>query len=268
MLINNALDGRNACYVAYVTSINSLVLVNDAGAAGGPYAGLLVLNGGGGFIENNQCRIDSAGSSASQSGNSLVLAVNITFKSAFAGNRIVHLAQVNQNDYTSGWQRLGVWDVPVSPAAQITMTSQSPSRGVTTGGIDDAITFTISDTSGYTNLGVVNVLVNDSIDGRRACYIAYIQGSNTLVLVDDAGDAGGPYAGALVLDGAGSIENRQCRIDGAGSAVTGNGTTLTLTVNVFFKESFRSNHAIYSAARDFAGGNNTGWQALGTWSVQ
>src|SRR5437016_4861940 len=101
-------------------------------------------------------------------------------------------------------------------------------------------TFTITDTSGYTNLGVVNVLINDFIDGRSACYAAYAEGGNTLYLVDDAGDAGGPFAGSMLLDGTpGSIENSQCRIDRVGSSATGNGMTLALKLNIFFKEGFR-----------------------------
>lgn len=71
-----------------------------------------------------------------------------------------------------------------------------------------------------------------------------------------------------MLDGTGSIQNSQCQINGAGSSATGRGDTLTLTLNVFFFESFVGNQAVYSAARDSGGNNNTGWQALGTWSVQ
>jgi hypothetical protein len=197
-----------------------------------------------------------------------VLTLNMTFESSFAGNQIMHLAQVNQNGYSGGWQRVGVWQVPGAPGVQITMSSENPPRGVSTVGIDQPITFTITDTSGYTNLGVVDVLINDFIDGIGACYVAYVESTNTLFLVDDGGDAGGPFAGSMALNGTGSIENSQCRIDGAGSSATGSGTTLTLTLDIFFKEGFTSNHAVYSAARDSGGNNNTGWQALGTWSVQ
>jgi hypothetical protein len=98
--------------------------------------------------------------------------------------------------------------------------------------------------------------------------VAYVESANTLYLVDNGGDAGGPFAGQLVLNGSGSIQNSQCRIDGAGSSAVGSGDTLTLTLNIFFYEGFAGNQAIYSAARDSGGNNNTGWQTLGTWSVQ
>jgi len=267
VLINTVLDGANACYIAYVRSANTLYLVDNGGDAGGPFAGSLVLNGGAGSTQNSQCQIHSVGSSATTTGTTLVLTLNVTFQSSFAGNQLMHVAQVNQAGYTNGWQRVGVWQVPGSPATQITMSGQNPSRGVSTGGIDQPITFIITDTSGYTNLGVVDVLINGYIDGIGACYVAYVESSNTLYLVDDGGDAGGPFAGAMVLNGSGSIENSQCRIDGAGSSATGSGDTLTLTLNMFFYEGFFGNQALYSAARDSVGGNNTGWQALGTWSV-
>src|SRR5208282_4267367 len=112
------------------------------------------------------------------------------------------------------------------------------------------------------------MLINGFIDGIGACYVAYVESANTLYLVDDGGDAGGPFAGSMLLNGSGSIQNSQCRIDGAGSSATGNGNTLTLTLNVLFFEGFLGNQAVYSAARDISGNNNTGWQALGTWSVQ
>jgi streptogramin lyase len=269
VLINNALDGQHACYLAYVTSSNTLYLVDNNGDAEGPFAGSLVLDGGGGSIQNSQCQIHSAGSAATSTATTLVLTLNVTFEAAFAGNQIVHLAtQSSETDYSSGWQRVGVWEVPGSPAAQITMSGQNPARGVATGGIDQTFTFTITDTSGYTNLGVVNVLINESIDGIGACYLAYSESSNTLFLVDNGGDAGGPYAGSMVLNGSGSIQNSQCQIEGAGSSATGSGDTLTLLLNVFFFEGFVGNQAIYSAARDSGGNHNTGWQTLGTWSVQ
>ncbi len=268
VLINSELDGQNACFLAYVPSANTLYLVDNGGDAGGPYAGSMVLNGGGGSIQNSQCQINSTGSVATSTGTTLALTLNVTFESAFAGNQIVHLAQVNTSGYTAGWQCVGVWQVPGSPAAQITISSQSPSRGLSTAGIDQPFTFVITDTSGYADLGVVNVLINNFINGIDACYLAYAESSNTLYLVDNEGDVGGPYAGSMVLNGTGSIQNSQCQIEGAGSSAVGSGDTLTLTLNILFYEGFAGNQSVYSAARDSGGNNNTGWQALGTWSVQ
>src|SRR5262249_34594142 len=122
-----------------------------------------------------------------------------------------------------------VWQVPGTQTAIVGVTGMSPSSG---GGLGPMpLTFTFSDTKGYQDLGVVNILINDFIDGRRACYLAYNQPSNTLYLVDDAGDAGGPFAGSAVLNAAGSVQNSQCVVSWASSPVTTAGNTLTLALN-------------------------------------
>jgi len=102
-----------------------------------------------------------------------------------------------------------------------------------------SFTFQFSDPSRYQNLGVVNVLINNFLDGRHACYLAYVVASTTLVLVDDAGDAGGPYAGSVALGSSGTIQNSQCAV-GLTSAL-GSGATLTLVLNVTFKAGFGGN---------------------------
>jgi len=118
-------------------------------------------------------------------------------------------------------------------------------------------------------LGIVNVLINGSLDGRQACYLAYAVSTRTLYLVDDAGDGGSSFAGTMALNGSpGSIQNSQCQVGVTGPAVTASGNTLTLALNITFKAAFAGNRVIYVAGRDTADGNNTGWQAMGTWSVQ
>jgi len=126
----------------------------------------------------------------------------------------------------------------------------------------------LTDVKGAGDIGIVNLLVNNFIDGRQACYLAYVASSNTLLLVDDAGDAGGPFAGSMALNGArGPIQNGQCVIGALSSAVL-SGNTLTLTLNITFTANLTGNQVLYIAGRDAAGGNNTDWQAMGTWTVQ
>jgi hypothetical protein len=128
--------------------------------------------------------------------------------------------------------------------------------------------FVWTDSKGAGDFGVVNVLVNNFIDGRRSCYLAYVVSSNTLYLVNDSGDAGGPFAGSLALNGsAGVIQNTQCSVSGAGSSVS-IGNTLILTLNITFKSGLAGNEIVWAAGRNAFGGNNTDWQAVGTWDVQ
>jgi len=256
VLINNSLDGRQACYLAYVVPSGSLFLVDDEGDAGGPFAG----------SQNSQCAASVA--SATGDGGTLKLTLNITFKPAFGGNKIVYLAARDSVQNNTGWQALGVWQVPFTPAGTISAGSATPARGAGTSGTPQAVTLTLTDTKGAADIGIVNLLVNNFLDGRQACYLAYAASSNTLLLVDDAGDAGGPFAGSMVLNGGGTIQNSQCSVNGAGSSAVLSGNLLTLTLNLAFKAGFTGSRILYAAGRDAAGGNNTNWQAVGTFTVQ
>ena len=82
------------------------------------------------------------------------------------------------------------------------------------------------------------------------------------------GDAGGGLSAGLTLGGSGSVSNSQCTINAAGSSATSNGNNLTLVLNISFSSSFDGNKVIYMAARDSAGANNSGWQSLGTTTVE
>ncbi|SPF35520.1 exported hypothetical protein [Candidatus Sulfopaludibacter sp. SbA4] len=266
VLINNVLDGRNACYLAYIVPSSTLVLVDDGGDAGGPYAGSLVL-GSSGTIQNSKCAVSLT--SAVGNGTTLTLTLNIAFKPGFGGNRVTYVAARDQGTGNSNWQPLGVWQVPFTPAGTIAVTSVTPPRGAALSGTNQQFVLTLADSKGTGDFGVVDVLVNNFLDGRQACYLAYVASTGTLILVDDSGDAGGPYAGSMALNGgSGSIQNSQCTVSGAGSTVGSAPNTLTLTLNIAFKAAFAGNRVIYAAGRDSAGGNNTGWQALATFTVQ
>jgi YD repeat-containing protein len=141
----------------------------------------------------------------------------------------------------------------------------SPGSG---SGLSQTLTFTFSDSGGWQNLGVQDILINSALDGRHACYIAYVPSGATtgsLYLVDDAGDAGGPYTG-MVLPSSQTASNSQCTINGTGSSASGSGNTLTLTLAITFNSSFAGNKIFYLASAD-TGTGNSGWQTPGTWTV-
>ncbi len=257
VLFASALDGRQACYLAYNRSLNTLYLVNDAGD--GLLTGL-VLNGGG-STANSQCSISGSSSSVAGSGNSMTLNLTLTFASTFAGRKLIYSAARDAASNTSGWQAMGTWQVPPVPAMTASISSATPARGA---GITQVFTFTYSDVPNWQNLDVVNVLINDALDGRHACYIAYSRPAGVLYLVDDVGAGLLP---GIPLDGSASIENSQCRIEGIGSSVSGSGNTLTLTLSISFPMTFRGNRIVFAAARDLSQ-NNSGWQQVATWTVQ
>jgi len=263
ILINSVLDGRKACYVAFVpggASAGSVYLVDNAGDAGGPYAGMTLP--GSQSVSNGQCTISGAGSSVSSSGNSVTLTLAITFAAGFAGNQVFYLSAQDATG-SSGWQVQGTWNVPGSPGNGPAVSGMSPARTSSLG--PTAYTFSFADTKGWQDISVANILINGAIDGRHGCYLALVPASSSVLLVDDAGDAGGPYSG-MVLPGSGSVSNGQCTISGTGSSVTGTGNTLTLSLAITFSQSFAGEQIFYLSARNNSG-QNSGWQAVGTVSV-
>jgi len=266
VLINSVLDGRNACYLAYSVPLQTLYLVDDSGDAGGSYSGSLVL-GSSSTIHNSQCAVSLVSVLGSET--TLTLTLNIAFQAGFGGNKVAFVAARDQGTGNTDWQALGVWQVPAAPAGAIAVTGVMPTRGAGPSGTGGQFQFTLTDSKGTGDFGIVNVLVNKFIDGRQACYLAFVASNETLVLVDDSGDAGGPWAGSMVLNGgSGAISNSQCSVSGTGSAVAYSPGTMTLTLNITFQGGFGGNRVFYVAGRDQAGGNNTGWQAVGTWTVQ
>jgi hypothetical protein len=264
ILINSALDAKHACYLAYSTQYSTLLLVDDAGDAGGPFAGSIPL-GSSATAQNSQCIVGLVSATPTDA-KTLTLTLKITFTTAFGGNRVVYVAARDQSGNNSNWQSLGVWQAPWTPAGTISVANLNPGHSAGTSG---TLQLTLTDTKGANDIGIVNVLINSALDARQACYLAYVASNNTLLLVDDAGDAGGPFAGSMALGGgSATIQNSQCQVKAFGSSAAANGSGVTLTLNLTFFAGFGGNRIVYGAGRDKASGNNTDWQPVGTWTIQ
>jgi hypothetical protein len=132
--------------------------------------------------------------------------------------------------------------------------------------VGQMFSFGFTDADGWQALGVLSVLINSTLDGSHACYFTYNAPANLLSLVDDAGDAGGPFAGSMPLNGAGSIGNSQCTVNGSASYASQTGQSIYLTLNITFSPSFAGDKTVYLDARD-TGVKDSGWQAVGTWNA-
>jgi len=144
--------------------------------------------------------------------------------------------------------------------------SATQGQGVAPVGTNQTLTFTVTDTNGTGDLAIVDVLINNALEARRACYLAYVTSVDRLFLVNDAGDAGGPYAGEMALDRVTrGIHNSQCVVNSA--TINAAGNRLTMTLNVSFQAGFTGNRVVYAAGRDNFG-ESTGWRAVATWTVQ
>ncbi len=130
-------------------------------------------------------------------------------------------------------------------------------------GMTRSVSFTVSDPEGAASLGVINVLVNNFLNGAGACYLAFVSPANQIFLVNDVGDG---LHGPVTVGVPGAIANSQCAVNGTGVAVQRSGNELTLTLSLTFTSAFAGDKVIYVAGRDAAGGNS-GWQVMGTHRV-
>ncbi len=259
ILINSALDGRNGCYLAFVQAANTLFLVPDNGE------GLLpgIVPGGAGLIVNSQCAVHMPAAAVNRSGNVLTLDLDIAFSPAFSGNKVIYQAARDATN-NSGWIQQGVWQVPgpVTAPATPRVVAMEPQRD---SGSAQSFQLNFDDPDGRNDLNVLNILINNALDGRNACYLAYVRSANTLYLVPDNGEGLLP---GIIPGGTGSTENSQCRILAQGSSVSQIGTNgLRVWLNVEFLPGFLGNRLFYLAARD-AALNNSGWQVVGSYTVQ
>ncbi|MCX6608836.1 MAG: hypothetical protein NTV52_35305 [Acidobacteria bacterium] len=252
VLINGFLDGRRACYIAFANLANVLYLVNDGGDGLSP--GLTL--GGAGTASNGQCGVNGMGSSVTRAGNNLTLTLAMTFNPSFAGDKVIYLAARDAMEANSGWQAYGVHRVPRTVPTYPTTVSLSPNSGA--GGVP-TYTVVYQDAVASTNLRAAQLLVNTALDGRNACYLGYERATNLIYLFNDSGSTlllpgVAPLKAGVVGSGTGSIENQQCRVNGAGSQVTESGATLTLSVNIEFKSGFSGRKTVYTGIQTVGGG--------------
>jgi hypothetical protein len=265
VLFNAGLDGRQACYIAFLPSgsnSGTVLVVDDAGDAGGPFSQMTLP--GNGIASNSQCSITGSGSTVSAAGDTLTLTLPITFTPSFSGSKVIYTA-TRDGSSNSGWIPVGTWNNASATAAGPGVGLVSPGR---TTGFTATYTFNFTDTNGWQDIAVANVLVAGALDARNACYVAFVPvgaTSGIVLLVDDAGDAGGPF-GNLPLPGSGSVSNGECTINAAGSGVSASGTNLALTLSITFTPGFTGNRILYLATR--TGSQNTGWQPAATAAVQ
>ena len=133
-------------------------------------------------------------------------------------------------------------------------------------------TYTFSDTAGAQNISIVNVLTNDWLDGRQACYTAFSNDANNpqFYLLADNGST--LQSHALPLGQAQmttiALSNTQCTINSA--RVARAGQVLTLIVDVSYSNAFANrfggNAVTWLASRNNTGGN-TGWRPQGVWGA-
>lgn len=257
ILVNQALDGNRACYIAYSQPDRVLYLVKDSGPDEG-LLGPLVL-GSAGAVSNSQCTIQGAQSSAVVAGNELVLTLRIEFAAGFRGSKVIYTAAGTVANRNSGWNTLGAWQIPEGTVTYPRTTAMSPATVSTA---SQVVRLEFEDATSSNNILTGWALINTAVDAREACYVAYFAPANLLFLIPDDGD--GARATSIELTGTNAIENSQCRVSAAGSSVVRTGNKLQLSLNLTMKPGFLGPKGIWTALQT-TGGAVSPWRIAGSW---
>jgi hypothetical protein len=136
--------------------------------------------------------------------------------------------------------------------------SVSPNSGSGSAG---NFAFAFSDPAGAGDIVSAQMDINATLVPNGACYFNYVRAANTIALANDSGSFQAP----LTIGSAGTSQNSQCTIDAASSSVLSSGSTLTVTLAVSFAQTFGGAKNIYAEVLNST--LNSGWAALGTWTV-
>jgi uncharacterized repeat protein (TIGR01451 family) len=249
-------SAANSCMVYYARAANQLYVLNDAGTVwSSPVA-----PGAAVTLSNTQCSLNVAAASVTPSGTNLTLSLPVTFTPGYAGakNTYMYAAGSSAN---SGWQALGTWTIPATTEV-VSAVSVAPNSG---SGLQQTFALNYADSLGATDLTTVWVWFTANFSSGSAansCMVYYARAANQLYFLNDAGTAWSPPVapGAAV-----TLSNSQCSINVAAASVTPSGTNLTLSLPVTFMPPYAGAKSTYMYAAGSTA--NSGWQALGTWTV-
>jgi hypothetical protein len=103
------------CYVNYDRLTNQITLLGNSGVWDGTQQSTAM--GTGSPINNSQCTVNPAQSSATGSGNNLTVSLNLTFSSSWLGGKNNYLYMYDRGGNQLGWVTVGTWTVGTSPTS-------------------------------------------------------------------------------------------------------------------------------------------------------
>jgi hypothetical protein len=244
----SATGGAGTCTASYTPSTDQVSLLNDAGS------GWQTGTPGAGTLQNSQCLIDLASSTATISGDDLILTLTVTFSHTFIGAKNVYMLAQSGGTKT-GWQQQGTWTVPeVVEALSVT-----PSGGI---GRTQTFVLAYSDSFGVTSdLKAASVRFGTTDEAAGACTVQYNAMTDMVRLQND-----GAIPGPWTPFGSGTLANSQCTLNLALGGAAASGTNLTLSLHLTFSPAFAGTKTISMRASSNLG-PTTGWVTRGTWTV-
>ncbi len=251
--ISATLAVSHACYLYFPRALNEIYLASDTGAWQGP-----IPLGSTGTLQNSQCSVNLAASSATATGNTLTLNLALIFTAGFAGSKNIYMETQNAS-HDSGWSQFGTWTVAggtqsVSQPAPVSVTPNSGS------GLTKTFAFAFSDGAGAADIQSAQIDIASALSVSGACYIYYVRSLNEVYLANDTGTWQGP----IHLGASGTLQNSQCILQPSAITAALNGNTLTLNLPLTFKSGFAGSRNVYAEVRNAT--HDSGWSQMGTWN--
>jgi len=179
------------------------------------------------------------------------LSLYVSFKPAFAGDLLVYLGSQG-SDGNAAWQPSGVWRVPgaTGPVFGVSESVATTTQTVTVGNITPS------------NLTNIWDLINTSLNGENACYVAFNPVTGQAYLMDNAGDGAWLPTPVTVANGStqgsGSVSNSQCTLYGSGSSYQQTSSQATLTLQFGWLGGFATSPTVAYVGAAISG-VGTGW---------
>jgi len=248
-----AISAANSCLFYYDNQSHLFWLLNDAGTSWSPSP----VGASGGTLQNSRCRVTLSSSNVVFDGNVLRIRPTVTFKAPHAGQQHIYLYGDSVTGASSSWQDSGQWIVP---AAAVTANSVTPNTGA---GASQLFALTYSGTYAAADITTAWVWFNHSFASSAAnsCLLYYERASNRLFLLDDAG---AQWQSAFI-GGSVTLQNGQCAVKLSASSTQVTEPQLRVNLAITFKPAFAGAKHVFLYG---GGSTSSGWQDLGTWTVQ
>jgi hypothetical protein len=251
MLFNTSVSFTNACYIIVDRGEGTIALAWDSalGSNSKPISSTATLS-------NSQCTVGAA--SIAVSGLSNIVTVAVTFKGAFSGLKNISMFGSENGVYETGWVQMGTYTVAAGgiPIAA----SVLPSSGTAA---SQRFSFTVSDQGGAGFLTGAAALISSSLSSSSACYVVWDRTAGTISLAYD-----NPSKGASPVTPGNAqevVSNSQCTLKASDSTVAIGATSIVITVDLSFNANYFGAKNVYLEAVE--PGVNSGWVAVGTWTV-
>ncbi|HZU25955.1 MAG TPA: hypothetical protein VFA04_10555 [Bryobacteraceae bacterium] len=257
MVFNASFSPLNACQVSYIASVNRFYLLSDDGTR---WVGS-VAAGGSGTLTNSQCTLNAATSTASPSGSTLTVTLDLTFTPTFGGTKQAWAYVLDGEGEHAGWTDVGAWTVgPGGEVAPQLGTVTTPAGGFGTGG---QFQFQFSDGNGAADIARTWMLFGNNSSPANACQVSYIASVGRFYLLADNGSG---WVGSVMAGGSGTLSNSQCTLKAATSTAATSGNTLTVTLDLTFTAGFAGTKQIWGYVLDVPG-QHDGWRQISSWIV-